>query len=1021
MREKVSFNKAIKKIAAVTAGIGMLGATLTGAAGASMLENYPEPFVTDFQMNSLLVIGAAAQTADVIGAVAVGQSLQVASSSPVTASQAPRGSGALSLSGDNFPFGDTANLLEIGERMGDVEQTVSEFQLDALKGGVITTDEGSTEYNQYLKFKAADPNSIQGLLVTYGENDEKDEKVGDFLYAQESSNNITFAMFEYELQFEEGLESDILFTTTGSTTSTRRGELEDIEDEVFNILGVDYTFVDSDIDLVTGRVTLDFLGGDITDTMEEGEIRTYTIDGVDYEVELMIVSDAGKSGSDTAKFKVNGEVTDELKDGETDTLSDGLQIGIRDILPNEAEEVAGGDLVEFFLGANKISITDVYTDSTYSQGVEVTEEDIEEGYVQIKGQSIGSGNATFEIFSIKYRLLADARSGASAIYVPPGHGLREFLDEPEGMLNANWDIRYEGLMDTGVTTVIIDANGDDEYNLKFTNTAGNDYNIPLADNSNAEAAAFKLGEDADSSARNRLNFVEGFVNRTQYTNTTLILPWQAKIRQINNINDDDYFIVSYMDSDWDDTAVTHVLRYESIDTSNRELTFEDLSTGTVEITYTHPNFRNISGTATGVDINNATALGKATLVLPGGSFDVYVANDTSGQNAYAIAVDLNGDGDVGENRYGLQYFLNNLEVNPLERSKITIDGGGILDLGGCNNTRAEFPTWTAGENPLRNNRTMASNFTGRQGNATTWKFPIGNLVMANNSGANVTEWHYWQDNSLNTSFTIALHTESSEFDENDGDEVVCINIRKRASNEVGLTVIEEVYRIPGNESQLRSTRASTATNVTRFNVGNYGEARNETGFNNDNGINPKYDFSLDEPDENEDFNLGMTQFGILFSVFDEDSSDEPEELTIEYPLSQRGAHVFVVAGDQSVRRFGGGGAVIINPIDVGATLLDREVANMMAQNEIVVGGPCVNTHAAELMGNNADCTTGFAEGEAIIKLFEHSNGNVALLVAGYSADDTRVATNVLSQWDRFNLGGTEVKVNTQTEQITVVG
>src|SRR3989344_885017 len=627
MREKVSFNKAIKKIAAVTAGIGMFGATLTGAAGASMLENYPEPFVTDFQMNSLLVIGAAAQTADVIGAVAVGQSLQVASSSPVTASQAPRGSGALSLSGDNFPFGDTANLLEIGERMGDVEQTVSEFQLDALKGGVITTDEGSTEYNQYLKFKAADPNSIQGLLVTYGENDEKDEKVGDFLYAQESSNNITFAMFEYELQFEEGLESDILFTTTGSTTSTRRGELEDIEDEVFNILGVDYTFVDSEINIVTRRVTLEFLGGDITDTMEEGEIRTYTIDGVDYEVEVVIISDSGRgTQADTVKFKVNGEVTDELEDGETDIMSDGLEIGIREILPNEAEEVAGGDLVEFFLGANKISMTDIYTDSTYSQGVEVTEEDIEEGYVQIKGQNIGSGNGTFEIFSIKYRLLADARSGASGIYVPPGHGLREFLDEPEGMLNANWDIRYEGLMDTGVTTVIIDSSGDDSYNLKFTNTAGNDYNVPLADNSNAEAAAFKLGEDADSSARNRLNFVEGFVNRTQYTNAT----WSGglynlRTRQIFNINDDDMFIVAYMDNEWDDTAVTQVLRYESIDTSNRELTFEDLATGTIEVTYTHPIVRNNTGTATRVDINNGSMLGKAELVLPAGTFDVYVA------------------------------------------------------------------------------------------------------------------------------------------------------------------------------------------------------------------------------------------------------------------------------------------------------------------------------------------------------------------------------------------------------------
>ena len=687
-------------------------ATLTGVAGD--LGSFPDPFVQEYQMNSLVVLGSNGKVEDVIGAANVLKSLQISSADPVSASGSARGSGALSLSGDNVEIGDAANLLEIGERMGDVKETISEFELDALKGGVITTDEGSSEYNQYLRFEESNPNSIQGLRVIYGENDERNEKVGDFLFATEHSSNITFALFEYEIQFEEGLESDIEFLSG----STRRGALDDIEDEVFNILGVDYTFVDSDIDLVTARVTLEFLGGDITDTMEEGEIRTYTIDGVDYEVDLMIVSDAGKSGVDTVKFKVNGEVTDELEDGETDTLADGLQIGIRDILPNEAEEVAGGDLVEFFLGANKIEITDVYSNSAFEQGVEVTEEDIEEGYVQIKGQSIGSGNGTFEITSIKYRLLADARSGESDLNIPPGHGLREFLDEPEGMLNSNWNIVYEGLMDTGVSTIIIDANGDDEYNLKFTNRQGNDYNVPLADNSGSESYGFKLGEDADSNARNTLVFNEGFVNRTGFTNTTITDTGGTGnvVRNIFNIHDDDFFIVANMDNEWDETAIVHALRYESIDTSNRELTFEDLSTGTVEITYeTPPVGSRIFGDQTGgVGASNVSILGKAELVLPSGTFDVYIGNDSAGNDAYSIAVDLNSDGDVGEQRYGLRYSINNLNVNPLERAKITVDGGGILDLGGCNNTRAEFPTWTAGEAPERNNRTLSHDLAARE-------------------------------------------------------------------------------------------------------------------------------------------------------------------------------------------------------------------------------------------------------------------------------------------------------------------
>ncbi|MBW3017775.1 hypothetical protein KY325_01295, partial [Candidatus Woesearchaeota archaeon] len=185
-------------------------------------------------------------------------------------------------------------------------------------------------------------------------------------------------------------------------------------------------------------------------------------------------------------------------------------------------------------------------------------------------------------------------------------------------------------------------------------------------------------------------------------------------------------------------------------------------------------------------------------------------------------------------------------------------------------------------------------------------------------------------------------------------------------------------------------------------------------------VDTPYDFELNEPDENEDFNLGMTAYGIFFSVFDEDQNDEPEELTIEYPLLQRGAHVFVTAGTTKASRSAAGGAVVVNKVKVGQVLMDTEVADIMAQNAIVVGGPCVNTAAADLLGNPEDCTEGFTEGEAMIKLFA-SGDNVAMLVAGYTGDDTRQAAAVVAEYEKYDLSGEEVKVNTQTLQITTVG
>ena len=102
--------------------------------------------------------------------------------------------------------------------------------------------------------------------------------------------------------------------------------------------------------------------------------------------------------------------------------------------------------------------------------------------------------------------------------------------------------------------------------------------------------------------------------------------------------------------------------------------------------------------------------------------------------------------------------------------------------------------------------------------------------------------------------------------------------------------------------------------------------------------------------------------------------------------------------------------VKINP-DV--TVFDDQISDVTAQNLIVVGGPCVNSVAATLFGNPTDCTQGFEQGKAMIKLFEQDNGNVALLVAGYAADDTRRAAKVLANYDDYadKLQGKEVIVS----------
>jgi hypothetical protein len=90
-----------------------------------------------------------------------------------------------------------------------------------------------------------------------------------------------------------------------------------------------------------------------------------------------------------------------------------------------------------------------------------------------------------------------------------------------------------------------------------------------------------------------------------------------------------------------------------------------------------------------------------------------------------------------------------------------------------------------------------------------------------------------------------------------------------------------------------------------------------------------------------------------------------------------------------------------------------------SQTLIVVGGPCVNSVAAELLGNPADCTEGFSPGQARIKMFDN-NGKLAMLVAGYSGEDTRLAGKVIAhRWDE--LSGEEVVVEGTTYSDATIG
>lgn len=903
----MNIRKAVKRVGAIAVGVSMVGATILGAGAAADLSRYPSPFINEAGVfDGIIVVGDDAAASDVVGSIDIATALQAEAVSTSSVSRVGAGlytPGAIpgvTISGDVAEFGQPNDLLELNEPLGDVKETFTERDLLALKGGIITTDEGTTDYNQYLRFAQPSGSDAFTSNFTVVYEEDEDDNVGDFLKAKDGRG---IFMFEYELEFEEGAESEIKSDT----------ELDDLEDEIINILGTPFAIADTDLDTLNSRLTIKLLGGAISDILEEGETKTYTIGGNEYEVNVLIIADL----LNVVKFKINGEITDELEDGETDILKDGTRIGIREILPNEAEEVTGGDLVEFYLGATQVEFEDVFNDTNFSQGVEVNDENIEDGSVSIRGVRFRTNK--FEILSIKYRLQADTLLGD--LYIPPGHGMREYLDEPEGLLSPNWDIVYGGLMDTGVSILKFDAAGDDEYDLRFTTQEGLNYNIEFIDND--DTTGFQIGDEDD-----RLIWIEAGNETT------------------GNIDEDDEFILT---DDNDETGFTHVVAFESFDSSDNELTFTDLYGETREFT-----------------AENLDGLLQADLIFGGNTFTAFVNNE--GNNVFNLSIDLNNDGIIGDADLGIARFVNDnctsnvgagglsnivgLSINvsgflrdvsrtvPIDgsigpcRAAIIIQGGGILDLGVCD-----------GNNPPNSS---LCNTTNSPGGAFTGATPDGG----------------------NNMFVVGLLTLNSEFDEDGprdagGDEVIGIRFEGRANFEVGLNIDESGSRFP---------------------------------------------LDLEELKENDDIERDMTDYGVLVELYDPEGSDEAEDLTIEYPLLQRGAHVFIVAGEYGIQKQAGGLlAQRVQRISVGVAKLASEVADITAQNAVVVGGPCANSAAAALLGNPEDCTAGFEPGKALIKLVE-SGDKVAVLVAGYEAIDTRRASRVLADHADYDLSGTEVVV-----------
>jgi len=520
--------------------------------------------------------------------------------------------GITAIEGEAWQVGTAINTLELSENLitgtnrESIALLMSELPEDfidkdelpnLLKENTASNSKGDELYTQRLYFE-----DVTTGYVQYLEN--FDDITADFLYFQTGKQ-----IARYELEFTTPLKSDV-DDSTGTQTPTGMF-LTDFELVNLEILGKNYTILEAKrLPPPGNNIQLFLMGGAVQDTLLVGETKTYTIDGVDWEVALDFVNET------SARFSVNGESTSNMQEGDIFRLSSGKRIGVSQIV---FQDFAGGvHSAEFFLGAQRLELLDSdITDTASSSILGVNEEFIEGANVIIEGTD---DDVLFTINKIIVDMTAQ-----DDYYIPANSKLSENpdLDEPELLFTRGWDIAYEGLSSEPTNQINIKASGSDDYELEFTDGLGNIAIIPLAHT--PPEGGIKFGDNDDD----------------------LI------VQENKSIQRDDYFIVTDEFSNIDGKRQSFALRYRGADRSSADnpfIKFDDLGTGS------RLEGSVVIGSEATTKAHGAES--KETVFEIGrinfGGLSIIIYNYTTHtSNDFEILVDMDFSGGIGNNLIGI--------------------------------------------------------------------------------------------------------------------------------------------------------------------------------------------------------------------------------------------------------------------------------------------------------------------------------------------------------------------------------
>jgi len=298
-----------KQIFALGTSALLIGMTAMAGVGAA---NYPAPFVVGGQANVAVVYG----TGSGVSATDQAQATLVASGLMGLVS------GTTTVTGESYLF----------------EKTSTKFHLGDTIIGVISTSIDEDEL----------PNLLADGKFVDSSNDEFD-------YTQKITmdSGLTLTMFE-DNDYKEDEPSIGIKISSGSTVLTYTLDFSD-EPLLANLETSELTFMGKDYYVLTQSYAsevqvLTLLDSASEAVVSEGATTTLTVDGMSYLVSIEYISDT------EVKLDINGEITNSLAQSDTQKLSDGAFVGIKDIMYDAKE--AGISKVELSIGSGKLKLID---------------------------------------------------------------------------------------------------------------------------------------------------------------------------------------------------------------------------------------------------------------------------------------------------------------------------------------------------------------------------------------------------------------------------------------------------------------------------------------------------------------------------------------------------------------------------------------------------------------------------------------------------------------------------------------